>query len=211
LKSIDHPIFQESIRYIQSRLGYTGFNSIEQDVLERLIHSSGDFGIQSLLKFTPGACESGVIALKEGARIITDTNMAASAITPMSSKTLNASVNSILEWVPSDYEKEEPRTVIGMKKAWEEFSYKFSSDTPPIVVIGSAPKALLALLDMISEGLMKPSLVIGMPVGFISVLESKKRLAKSTIHHIRIEGNKGGAAMAAASVNALLRYSMIEK
>ena len=80
MKSIDHPIFQESIRYIRARLGYTGFGQIEQEVLERLIHTSGDFGIQAFLKFSPGACEAALDALSAGAPILTDTSMAAAAI-----------------------------------------------------------------------------------------------------------------------------------
>ena len=70
---LDHPIFQESILYIQSKLGYTGLDPLEQDVLERLIHTSGDFSIQPLLKFSPDACRKGMVALKGGAPIITDT------------------------------------------------------------------------------------------------------------------------------------------
>ena len=80
-------------------------------------------------------------------------------------------------------------------------------DKQPLVLFGSAPKALEVLLDLVSQGAIAPSLIIGMPVGFINVIESKELLSKMDIPQIRIDGNRGGAAMAAATVNALLRAS----
>ncbi len=208
MKSIDHPIFQESIRYIRARLGYTGFDDIEQQVLERLIHTSGDFGVQSLLKFSKGACNAGLSALRAGAPIITDTYMAAAAITPMASRTLDTPVKCILDWVPQNNDKGVTRTALGMEKACIELASEFKDTKAPIFVIGSAPKALITLLDLIAIDYLVPNLIIGMPVGFIGVLESKKLLSEAKINQIRIEGNRGGAALASASVNALLRASI---
>ena len=74
-----------------------------------------------------------------------------------------------------------------------------------MVVIGSAPSALMALLDLIQEYAKRPSLIIGMPVGFIGVSECKRRLLKSDCSHIVLEGSKGGASLAAATINALLK------
>ena len=76
----DHPIFTESIRRIRALLGDTGLDSLSQDVLERLVHSSGDPSLAALLKFSPGACDAGLQALKAGALILTDTAMAAAAV-----------------------------------------------------------------------------------------------------------------------------------
>ena len=73
------------------------------------------------------------------------------------------------------------------------------------MLIGSAPSALMTLLDLIEEGTKRPSLIIGMPVGFIGVSECKTRLLKSDCSHIVLEGSKGGASLAAATANALLR------
>ena len=75
----------------------------------------------------------------------------------------------------------------------------------PVVLIGSAPSALMTLLDLIQEGTQRPSLIIGMPVGFIGVSECKTRLLNSDCSHIVLEGSKGGASLAASTVNALLR------
>ena len=79
---------------------------------------------------------------------------------------------------------------------------------PPIVVIGSAPTALMTLLDLIDRGSKIPSVNIGMPVGFIGVSESKARLLNSDISHIVLEGSKGGASLAAATMNALLKAAI---
>ena len=77
---LDHPIFLESILLIRARLGLTNLDPLQQEVLERVIHSSGDFEVQSLLWFSPGACQVGLKALIAGAPILTDTVMAAAAI-----------------------------------------------------------------------------------------------------------------------------------
>ena len=99
------------------------------------------------------------------------------------------------------------RSSIGMRNIWLDLQNKYESSDNPIVVIGSAPTALMALLDLIEEGCSIPSLIIGMPVGFIGVAESKTRLLNSSCPYIVLEGSKGGASLAAATMNALLSAS----
>ena len=210
MNTIDHPIFLESIAFIQSHLSYSGLDPLQQQVLERLIHSSGDFNLQSLLRFTPGACQKGVKALQAGAPILTDTVMAASAVMPMSSRTVNSKVLTVLEWVSEKNVHGTTRTSIGMKRAWQEITNEFCDLRSPIVLIGSAPKALETLLDLVVQGANPPSLIIGMPVGFIGVAESKARLSKSGLSHILLDGTRGGASLAAAAINALLRASIVD-
>ncbi|WP_320663648.1 precorrin-8X methylmutase [Prochlorococcus sp. MIT 1223] len=205
----DHPIFKKSLKIIQSQLGFTGLNDLEQQVLERLIHTTGDFAIQHLLKFSPDACQIGISALKSGAPILTDTAMAMAAITPMASRTLCSQVNSVLDWAPSSVEGNQTRIGIGMKNAWIELSRKFTNSQSPIVIIGSAPTGLDSLLDLIDLGLNAPSLIIGMPVGFVGVTQSKNRLLTYDCPQILLEGNRGGAAIAGATVNALLRAAIL--
>ncbi|WP_041391265.1 precorrin-8X methylmutase [Prochlorococcus marinus] len=209
LTTIDHPIFVESIRYVKAQLGDTGLENLEQEVLARLIHTSGDFGIQPLLRFSPNACKEGLAALKDGAPILTDTAMAAAAIAPMASKTIQPSIHCLLDWAPSIDGYGLTRSAFGIEAAWQQFSQQsLTSSRPPIVVIGSAPTALTSLLKVIVKTGFLPSLIVGMPVGFISVIESKLLLSKSQIPQIRLEGNRGGAALASAAVNALLRASI---
>ena len=100
MKIPEHPIFLESVKYIRSQIGLTGLNSVQQSVLERIIHSSGDFSMQSYLKFSSTACEDAINALKKGANILTDTYMAAAAVSPVAKRTLNSNVRCILEMAP---------------------------------------------------------------------------------------------------------------
>ncbi len=95
-----------------------------------------------------------------------------------------------------------------MKRAWQELTKKHTETPSPIVIIGSAPTALEALLDLVINGQRPPSLIIGMPVGFIGVSESKRRLSNSGLPHVRLEGTRGGAGLAAATINALLRATI---
>ena len=89
-----------------------------------------------------------------------------------------------------------------MERAWRELS---AVGPAPLVLIGSAPTALEVLLELVAAGAPAPSLVIGMPVGFVGVAESKRHLAESGLAQIRLEGSRGGAGLVAAAVNALLR------
>ena len=210
MKKIDHPIFSQSISYIRSRIECTGLDNLEKEVLERIIHSTGDFSIQHCLRFSPNACSLGVSALKAGAPILTDTFMALAAVTPMAKKTLGTSVHCVLDWSQVDEKSNLPRTAIGLERAWHDLSRRSIENKAPIVLFGSAPKAMEVLLEMIHQGFLAPSLIIGMPVGFIRVLESKNLLSKCDVPQIRIDGNRGGAAMASATINALLRASYLD-
>ncbi len=206
MKTPEHPIFLESVKYIRSQIGVTGLNSIQQSVLERIIHASGDLSIQSCLSFSSNACEDAIIALKKGANILTDTYMAEAAVSPVARRTLNSNVKCILEMAPEFINSSsKTRSSIGMKEIWLEIQETQECLVGPVVVIGSAPSALMTLLDLIQEGTKRPSLIIGMPVGFIGVSECKTRLLNSDCSNIVLEGSKGGASLAAATVNALLR------
>ena len=202
LMAQDHPIFTESIRRIRALLGNTGLDPLPQQVLERLVHSSGDPALAPLLRFSPGACERGVDALRRGAGILTDTAMAAAAVAPMAGRTLGTAVHCVLDWAPVQAPVGSTRTAAGMALAWRELGAVVPA---PLVLIGSAPTALELLLDQVAAGQPAPSLVIGMPVGFVGVAESKRRLAVSGLDQIRLEGSRGGAGLVGAAVNALLR------
>jgi precorrin-8X/cobalt-precorrin-8 methylmutase len=197
--ALDHPIFTESVRRIRLWLGDTGLEGVEQEVLERLVHSSGDPGLAPLLRFSPGACEAGLAALAAGAPLLTDTTMAAAAVEPMARRTLGTPVRNVLQWAPPVAPPGGTRAAAGMERALAEH--------PGVVVlIGSAPTALECLLDAVAAGAPPPALVIGMPVGFVGVLESKCRLGRSPLAQIRLEGSRGGAGLVGAAANALLRH-----
>ena len=209
MKTPEHPIFLESITYIRSKLGVTGLDRVEQSILERVIHSSGDFSLQSCIRFSPKACENAIEALKNHAKILTDTFMAEAAISPMSKRTINSDIQCILDMAPTSFDPTmTTRSAIGMSSIWLDLEERENSLHSPIVVIGSSPTALISLLDLVESGYSKPSLIIGMPVGFIGVSESKNRLLNSKCSHIVLQGSKGGASIAAASINALLKSAV---
>ena len=226
---MDHPIFTESIRRIRQALADPAApepwrlavqrwpGGPERDVLERCIHSSGDLAIAPDLVITPPrAARQGMQALAAGAVILTDTAMAAAAVAPMARRSFGNPVRCLLDWAPEQAPEGATRSAAAVQAAWEELTEAGASDEVgqssslavplPVVLVGSAPTALERLLDL---GLA-PSLVIGMPVGFVGVAESKRRLAASGLAQIRLEGSKGGAGLVAAACNALLRAAWLQ-
>jgi len=211
---LDHPIFTESIRLIRAaladpaashRFGLEGFSQPEQEVLLRLIHSSGDLSLAPAVRFSPTACEVGLKALAEGAAILTDTAMAAAAVAPMARRTFGNAVHSVLDWAPAQAPADGTRAAAGMERALDEHP-------GAVVLIGSAPTALELLLDQVAAGRTSPpALVIGMPVGFVGVAESKRHLAESGLPQICLEGSRGGAGLVGAAVNALLRRACLDQ
>ena len=202
---LDHPIFLESVRLIREQLGETSLNPLQQSVLERLIHSSGDLTLAPALMFSKDACEEAIVALKAGACILTDTAMAAAAVLPMAQRTLQTPVHTLLEWAPETSPPGSTRSAMGMERSWSALATQIPA---PVVLIGSAPTAMELLLDLVQAGAKAPSLIIGMPVGFVGVAESKRRLAASGLPQIRLDGSRGGAGLAASVVNALLRSAV---
>ncbi len=210
----DHPIFSESIRLIRVALAeeppHLGFDLTslappERDVLLRLIHSSGDLSVAADLRFSPDACSAGLKALAHGAPILTDTAMAAAAVAPMARRTFGNSVHSVLSWAPAQAPAGSTRAAMGMKCALQEHP-------AAVVLIGSAPTALELLLEQVAVGQTpEPALVIGMPVGFVGVAESKRHLAESGLPQIRLEGSRGGAGLVGAAANALLRRAWLDQ
>ena len=172
------------------------------------MHTSGDFSVQNLLNFSEGACEKGIQALKNGAPILTDTDMAAAAIKSMAENTTRNKVFTARMWFGENNHTKLTKTAYGLSEGWKELSAINSGNKSPIVVIGSSPTALTYLIDILENAKDLPSLIIGMPVGFIGVEKSKNKLISTDLPRIVLNSTRGGAAMAAASVNALLRETI---
>jgi precorrin-8X/cobalt-precorrin-8 methylmutase len=209
----DHPIFTESLRLIRAALAdpsaphamdLEALSRPEQDVLLRLIHSSGDLSIVADLRTSAQACQAGLHALSVGAPILTDTAMAAAAVAPMARRTFANPVHCVLHWAPSQAPEGGTRAAAGMALALRDHPRA-------VVLIGSAPTALELLLQQVATGnSAPPALVIGMPVGFVGVAESKRHLAESGLPQIRLEGSRGGAGLVGAATNALLRRAWLD-
>ena len=194
----------ESLALIQQRLPPTGFHGVQQEVLVRLIHSSGDWRLAAALRCPAAACDQAMAALARGAPILTDTAMAAAAVSPMAQRTFANPVVNGLCWAPEVAPSGQTRAALGLAAAVQHHPRG-------VVVIGSAPTALLHLLTLAAQGhFAPPVLVVGMPVGFVGVGEAKAALARSGWPQVRLEGSRGGAGLAAAVVNALLRRAWLD-
>ena len=172
-------------------------------VIERVIHTTADFDYAGSMRFTPGAVERGVAALRNGVEIVTDTNMAKSGISKPSLKKLGGEVYCFMaddDVVKNARENGTTRADASMCKAAREHP-------GAVFAVGNAPTALLRLETLIRDGL-RPSLVIAVPVGFVNVVESKERLFRACMEAdvpaIAAMGRKGGSNVAAAVCNALL-------
>ena len=176
---------------------------VHEPIILRVIHTTADFDYAKTLTFTPGAVERGISALAAGADIVTDTNMARAGI----SKPALAKLGGELFCYMADPEvaaaaKSEgvTRAAVSMRKAAQEHP-------DAILAVGNAPTALLELCALMENGL-RPPLVIGVPVGFVNVIESKRRLLelcrRCGVPAVVALGRKGGSNVAAAICNALL-------
>lgn len=191
-----HPIMEQSFAVIDREIGEHNFTPAEYAIVRRIIHSTADFEFTQLIRFSEGAIASAITALQQGTPIITDVGMVKQGIAGMVAKTFDNSLIAAVEQAPEALPGK-TRTETGLLQCFEQFPNA-------IYVIGNAPTALLALCTQLSTSPVQPALVIGAPVGFISVVESKEVLAKTAVPQIRIEGRKGGSPVAAAILNALI-------
>jgi len=177
-------------------------------VVKRVIHTTADFDYAKNLRFTPGAVQAAVRALQRGAVIVTDTNMALAGISrPGLAKLGCEAVCYMADPAVAEAAKQAgtTRAVAAMHRAAREHP-------GAILAVGNAPTALLTIAEEIEAGL-RPALVIGVPVGFVNVVESKETLCAVCEQHgvpaIAAMGRKGGSNVAAAICNALV-YSAAE-
>ena len=193
---LNHPIVEQSFAIIDREVGEHDLSPSEYAIARRVIHATADFEYLKLLKFSPGAIDSGIASLKQGVPIVTDVTMVKQGIGGLVGKTFNNPIIAAIEQA----EVAEPgktRTETGLLRCWTKYPQA-------IYVIGNAPTALLALCQQLSHSIVTPGLIIGVPVGFVSVIESKQALAQLNLPQIVIEGRKGGSPAAASILNALL-------
>lgn len=184
------------------------FTPEEKQIVKRVIHTTADFDYTKNLKFSPGSVLNGLEALKEGAVIVTDTQMGAAGISKPALKKLGCERMCFMadeDVAEAAKAKGSTRAVASMDKAARLFK-----DRPLIFAIGNAPTALIRLYELIEEGQLQPKLIIGAPVGFVNVVQSKQLILSSEIPYIVAAGRKGGSNVAAAICNALL-YQLYDR
>jgi precorrin-8X/cobalt-precorrin-8 methylmutase len=193
-------IMAESFRMIEAEVGEHGFTSLEWPVVRRIIHASGDLELARLTHFQHDAARAGVRALQAGVPIVSDVRMVASGIRKPTLQALDIALHCYID----DPEVARLAQETGHTRSYHAMQKAVAEAGTAVYVIGNAPTALCALCECVWQGMVSPALVVAMPVGFVSVVESKEQALALQTPVITIRGRKGGSAVAAATVNALL-------
>ena len=195
-------IERRSMEIITGELRDRGITLPEENapVIRRVIHTTADFDYVEQLVFTPEAVRQGIKALHGGKTIVTDTNMALSGVSKPGLKKLGSQAVCFMadpEVAAEAKRRGCTRAVISAEKAARTYP-------DCIYAVGNAPTALIRLYELIRQGTFRPELIIGVPVGFVNVVQSKELIMQTDVPYIVAKGRKGGSNVAAAICNALL-------
>lgn len=178
----------------------------QEPITKRVIHTSADFEYVDTLKYSPGAVAKAKELIRNGADIVTDTNMALSGI----NKKLLAGFGGQVHCFMADEtvaelakERKTTRAAVSMEMAAR-------IEKPVIFAVGNAPTALIQLYEMLQQGSYRPAFIIGVPVGFVNVEDAKELIMETDVPYIVNKGRKGGSNIAAAICNAII-YTMADR
>jgi len=197
-----------SMKMIEDEIGSHQYNEEEWPIVRRIIHSTADFDFadKNRIIFHKDAIQSGIDALRNGSSIVVDVN---GVIGGLNKQNISDFGNKIIcnisnpEIMELAKKKEKTRSQVSMRAAIADIE-------GGIVVIGNAPTALMEVIQMVKEGIVKPALIIGIPVGFICAAESKEELSKLEVPFITNIGRKGGSSSASAIINAIFKLIRAE-
>jgi precorrin-8X/cobalt-precorrin-8 methylmutase len=193
-------IYDYSFSIIAEEMGHHYFSEDEWKIVRRVIHASADFELGRSVIIHPNAIQAGVEAIRKGRHVIADVQMIESGTGKKRFQKHGGDVHCYISDEDVMVEAKSLKTtraIISMQKA-------VRANEGGIYAIGNAPTALLELIRLIKEGIAKPDLIIGMPVGFVSAAESKAELAKITeVPFITNVGRKGGSTVTVAALNAI--------
>jgi len=198
-----------SMQMIEDEIGSHQYNEKEWPIVRRIIHSTADFDFadKNKLIFQKNAISSGMNALRNGCSIVVDVNGVIGGFNKQNPKDFgNNIICNISKPEIMDLAKKEGKTrsQVSMRAA-------ISDIDGGVVVIGNAPTALIEVIKMVKEGIVKPALIVGIPVGFICAVESKEELAKlGDTPFITNLGRKGGSSSASAIINAIFKLIRAE-
>lgn len=203
LTHVGRQIEHDSFAIVDAEAGSHDYSVEEWQVVRRMIHATADFEFNGLTQFSPQAVNSGVQALLSGAPIVADVEMICVGLSKPRLNHFNVTTHQFIadeDVIAQAKAENSTRAVQAMRKA-----QRLNLLDGGIVAIGNAPTALLELVRMVREENLRPALVIGMPVGFVSAAESKALLSEiETIPWIVIDGRKGGSTLVVAAIHALL-------
>lgn len=186
-----HPIEKKSYQILSDQFDFSGFDNFQQAVAKRVVHATADFDMARSITFSHRAVENGVAAIRSQAPVICDVEMVRAGITKYPTSCYLSQAKSRETGLPT-------RSYAAMTMAAK------AHPTGAIFVIGCAPTALFALLELATSPGFQPALIIGLPVGFVGAADSKMQLVESSLPFVTNVGDKGGSAAACAAFNALL-------
>ncbi|WP_017727725.1 precorrin-8X methylmutase [Halalkalibacterium ligniniphilum] len=189
----------KSFEVIDEEFGEHSFTEEQYPIVQRVIHASADFELGRSLVFHPKAIEAGIQAVRSGKIVYADVQMVQAGVSKPRIEKFGGKVKVYIsdqDVIEEAKRLNTTRAIISVRKALEECD-------GGIFAIGNAPTALLELIRLVKEGVAKPGLIIGLPVGFISAAESKEELAKLDVPFITNVGRKGGSTVTVAALNAI--------
>jgi precorrin-8X/cobalt-precorrin-8 methylmutase len=189
----------QSLRIIDREIGEHAFSPAEYEIVRRVVYATADFEYKSLIRFSEQALQAGAAALAARSTIIVDVPMVQVGITPIIQSTFSNPVYCSMDALTRP-QREKTRASWGI----ETLARRYPEG---IFVVGEAQTALTSLVDLIEAEEIKPALIIGTPAGFVGVDVAIERLKESLVPHIRIEGRKGNAVVAAAIVTGLVELA----
>ena len=193
-------IERRSFEIITEELGDRKLDPDKELIIKRCIHTSADFEYADSLCFSDNVVAKAMDAIRQGACIVTDTQMGRSGI----NKKVIAEFGGEVCCFMSDPDVAETAKKNGTTRAVASMEKAAKLDRPLIFAIGNAPTALIQLYEMIREGRIRPELIIGVPVGFVNVVQAKELIMTSGVPYIVARGRKGGSNVAAAICNAII-------
>ena len=197
-------IEKRSFEIITELLGEKRFDPENELVIKRAIHTTADFDYADNLVFSPHAVQKGIEALRGGCDIVTDTQMAKAGI----NKTILGKLGGEVHCFMSDEDVAREAKARGVTRAIVSMERAAKLPKPCIFAIGNAPTALICIRELIDAEKLTPALIVGVPVGFVNVVESKELILELDTPHIVARGRKGGSNVAAAICNAMLYQIM---
>jgi len=189
-----------SFQVITEELGNMAFAPGTEPIVKRCIHTSADFDYAENLCFSEAVVDMALKAITDGASIVTDTQMAKAGINKSALGKYGGKVHCFM----SDEDVERKAQEQGITRASVSMEKSAQLDGDFIYAIGNAPTALIRLYELIEEEKIYPKLIIGTPVGFVNVVQSKELIMKANVPYIVARGRKGGSNIAACICNALL-------
>ena len=193
-------IEQRSFEIISQEAGDAIPDDERAMIIKRVIHTSADFDYIQNLCFSENAVQIAQKALKNGAWIVTDTKRALSGINKKSLQLAGGEAHCFI----SDEDIAQAAKEQGTTRASVCVDKSARLGRPLIYAVGNAPTALIRLYELIRQGTFRPELIIGVPVGFVNVVQSKELIMQTDVPYIVAKGRKGGSNVAAAICNALL-------